>query len=263
MELHTASNIQSVFDTDSEDDENQSPNKKSRPSPKKPRNTPAKPKKTSAKPKKTPVKPKNTPAKPKKAPAKPKKTPAKEIKWVSQSFRPSLSPESHESAAVEELQKKYGGKSPIEIFSLFFDDDLLNEIVQNSITYAGQNNNHSFKLDVADLTKFLGILILSGYHHLPQTDMYWNRSEDCGVQLVQLSMTRDRFREIKKYIHFCDNNNLDPNNKFAKIQPLFDAINKRFLQFGIFSHNLSIDESMVPYFGKHSAKMFMKGKFCD
>ncbi|XP_033228842.1 piggyBac transposable element-derived protein 3-like [Belonocnema kinseyi] len=32
------------------------------------------------------------------------------------------------------------------------------------------------------------------------------------------------------------------------------------MQFGIFSHNLSIDEEMVPYFGRHSCKMYIKGK---
>ncbi|CAH2109195.1 unnamed protein product [Euphydryas editha] len=32
------------------------------------------------------------------------------------------------------------------------------------------------------------------------------------------------------------------------------------MQFGIFSHNLSIDEEMVPYFGRHGYKMFIKGK---
>jgi DNA excision repair protein ERCC-6 len=31
-------------------------------------------------------------------------------------------------------------------------------------------------------------------------------------------------------------------------------------QFGIFSKHLSIDEQMVPYFGRHSIKMFIKGK---
>lgn len=32
------------------------------------------------------------------------------------------------------------------------------------------------------------------------------------------------------------------------------------MQFGVFSHNLSIDEEMVPYFGRHSAKMFIRNK---
>ena len=32
------------------------------------------------------------------------------------------------------------------------------------------------------------------------------------------------------------------------------------MKFGCFTYKLSIDEQMVPYFGRHSCKMFMKGK---
>ena len=31
-------------------------------------------------------------------------------------------------------------------------------------------------------------------------------------------------------------------------------------RYGIFYENLSIDESMVPYFGRHSCKQFIRGK---
>ena len=46
----------------------------------------------------------------------------------------------------------------------------------------------------------------------------------------------------------------------AKIQPIVDILNENLQQFGIFADNLSIDEEMVPYYGLHSAKMFMKEK---
>ena len=46
----------------------------------------------------------------------------------------------------------------------------------------------------------------------------------------------------------------------AKILPLYDSLNASLIQFGIFDKNLSIDESMVPYFGRHSCKMFIRGK---
>ena len=42
--------------------------------------------------------------------------------------------------------------------------------------------------------------------------------------------------------------------------PLVDLCNQRFMLFGVFAHNLSIDEEMIPYFGRHSYKMFIKGK---
>jgi len=32
------------------------------------------------------------------------------------------------------------------------------------------------------------------------------------------------------------------------------------MKFGCFAYKLSIDEQMVPYFGSHSCKMYMKGK---
>lgn len=32
------------------------------------------------------------------------------------------------------------------------------------------------------------------------------------------------------------------------------------MQFDVFSHHLSIDEEMVPYFGRHASKMFIKTK---
>ena len=45
----------------------------------------------------------------------------------------------------------------------------------------------------------------------------------------------------------------------SKIVPLYEMFNRDLIQFGIF-YKLSVDESMVPYFGRHSAKMFIKGK---
>ena len=37
-------------------------------------------------------------------------------------------------------------------------------------------------------------------------------------------------------------------------------MNKNLVQFNVFYSLVSIDESMVPYYGGHSAKMFIKGK---
>jgi hypothetical protein len=77
---------------------------------------------------------------------------------------------------------------------------------------------------------------------------------------VRKCMSRNTFRAIKRNLHLS-NNNLDKNDKFSKLRLIFTSLNKRSLQFGIFTHNnLSIDEQMVPYFGRHSAKMFIKSK---
>ena len=46
----------------------------------------------------------------------------------------------------------------------------------------------------------------------------------------------------------------------AKVEPLYQILNEKFQRYGIFYKNLSIDESMVPYFGRHSCKQFIRGK---
>nr|CAH7737569.1 unnamed protein product [Callosobruchus chinensis] len=69
-------------------------------------------------------------------------------------------------------------------------------------------------------------------------------------------MSRNRYYQIKKYLHFADNSNLDKNDKLYKVRPLMMMLNKNFQQWGIFYSDLSIDEAMVKYFGHHSAKQY-------
>lgn len=182
------------------------------------------------------------------------------VKWQKAYVPAKNQPNNLEEKAVRELQEQFGNHSPFELFSLFFDNTVLNAIVNYSKKYACCKNRHNFHMDMNDLRKWLGIVILSGYHCLPQMELYWSLDEDKGVPLVRKTMSRNRFRDIKQNIHLSDNTNLQKEDKFAKVRPLFDLLNERFLQFGIFSHNLSIDEQMVPYFGRHSAKMFIRGK---
>lgn len=37
-------------------------------------------------------------------------------------------------------------------------------------------------------------------------------------------------------------------------------MDEKFMQFGVFTHNLSLDEQMIAYYGRHSCKMFIKKK---
>ena len=46
----------------------------------------------------------------------------------------------------------------------------------------------------------------------------------------------------------------------SKISSLCSMLKCNFVQLGIFHELLSVDGSMVPYFGRHRAKMFISGK---
>ena len=65
---------------------------------------------------------------------------------------------------------------------------------------------------------------------------------------------------MKKYLHLADNDKLPEGDKVAKISPLYDELNKSLIKFGVHNQLLSVDEAMVPYYGRHGAKMFIRGK---
>jgi len=172
----------------------------------------------------------------------------------------SSTPVSTNNTLLNIIKAEQEGKTPLEIFSLYFDTEFIGEIIRYTKSYADQKNRHLFDIDEIDLKRFIGICILSGYHTLPQSDMYWSKDEDKGVPIVRETMSRNKFRIIKQNIHLSNNSELDKTDKFAKLTPIFKLINQKFMQFGVFEHNLSIDEEMVPYFGRHSCKMFIRGK---
>ena len=113
-------------------------------------------------------------------------------------------------------------------------------------------NNQGFSTTELELRKFVGILIISGYHTLPRLDDYWSTAEDLGCAIVAKTMSRNRFKELKRYCHLADNQNLGPS-RVAKVQPIYESLNKALTQFGISTPKISLDESMVPYYCHHGA----------
>lgn len=81
-------------------------------------------------------------------------------------------------------------------------------------------------------------------------------------EIVSNAMRRDKFEKVKKYFHLVDNDQIE-NNKFDrlyKIRPLCDILPKAWQKFGVFRKTICVDEQMVPYYGHHLAKQYMKGK---
>ena len=90
--------------------------------------------------------------------------------------------------------------------------------------------------------------------------MYWSFDEDASCSFVRELIPRNRFKKFKSYIHVCDNKHIDPSETWAKLRPLFDVANRKLTQFGVFSSHLSIEEQIVPYFGRDSCKILIRSK---
>lgn len=152
------------------------------------------------------------------------------------------------------------GKTCLDTLLLFMDNAFLDIIVRETRRYAAEVKNiHNFTFHRSELMSFIGVLLYSGFVKLPQERDYWSTSEEFSIPLIPKYMTRDRFLMIKKCLHFADNRHL-VDSKVAKLLPIYEILNRNLQQFGVFTKKLSIDESMVPYYGRHSSKMFIRGK---
>ncbi|XP_050548089.1 piggyBac transposable element-derived protein 3-like [Daktulosphaira vitifoliae] len=79
----------------------------------------------------------------------------------------------------------YSPLQPYELFELFFDQQVLEMIVDYSNSYTS-NKNQTLQIDVNELKCFLGILLLSGYNEVSRRRMYWEKSPDTYNNLVSI-----------------------------------------------------------------------------
>ena len=145
--------------------------------------------------------------------------------------------------------------SPTKIFNQFFDDEVIDYLVDMSKLYAHrEKGRHSFNIDRSEMRLFIAVLLVSGYNELPRRKLYWENSSDVKNEAISEAMSRNRFEEILAMLHCCDNSQLDLNDKMSKVRPLYNLINLRCLKFYSDLSFICVDESMIPYCGRHSSK---------
>ena len=108
--------------------------------------------------------------------------------------------------------------------------------------------NRSFTIDNNTLKAFIAILLVSGFVDFARRPMYWEHNEDTHNTTVSSLLSRSRLDEIMQNLHIS---NLVKEDKFAKVRPLIDKLNKQCLANYLPDQSVSIDESMVTYFGRH------------
>jgi len=149
--------------------------------------------------------------------------------------------------------------TPSSLFELFFDDSVIDHTTQMTNTYTMQKGKQ-LGATPAQIRLVIAILLVSGYVPLVNRRMFWESSGDVHNAADSSAMSVNRFEELLRYTHVCDYTDLVPGDKLAKLRPLFVMLNERFLQNWPAEQDVLIDESMVPYYGRHSSKQFIRGK---
>jgi len=80
------------------------------------------------------------------------------------------------------------------------------------------------------------------------------------IDFVANAMRRNRFELIMRFLLCADNTNVIATDKMWKLRPIIDKVKNNCLANFVPEQNLSYDESMIEYFGKHGCKQHIKGK---
>ena len=88
----------------------------------------------------------------------------------------------------------------------------------------------------------------------PEIHDYWSRSDLLHYSPIANRISRHRFEEITRYLHFTDNTTLPARgqpgfNRLQKVKELLDMVRSQFSAVYNPHSCLSVDEAMIPYKG--------------
>ena len=141
---------------------------------------------------------------------------------------------------------------PLGLFSLFFDDDLVSLIVDETNRYAEQSlqgTDKEWSTNAEEIQAYYGFMILMGINRLPEIRDYWSNNEYLCYSPIAVRITRDRFEQITRYLHFADDNLPERGeegfSRLQKVDPIISTL-KQYFQKAYYPHcQVSIDEAMT------------------
>ena len=155
---------------------------------------------------------------------------------------------------------------PANMFSLFFTPDIISKIVEETNRYAGQclrGLQKSWTTDDEEVRAYLGFYILMGLVQEPEIRDYWSVSPTFQYPAIASRISRRRFEEISRYLHFVDRESLpsrgSPNHEpLQRVRPILDALRERFSAVYNPRCQLSVDEAMIPFMGLYVCEIHCK-----
>ena len=107
--------------------------------------------------------------------------------------------------------------SKLDLFKLYFDAEVDELFLDSSMQYAKQKNDQTFEIDRTDLWDFITNMTVSSYNVRPQFNMYWSFDEDISCSFMKELMLRNRFKNVKSFIHVRNNEHIDSVSKIEAI----------------------------------------------
>lgn len=156
-----------------------------------------------------------------------------------------------------------------EVFDLFFDRNIINLIItctNNKARSVYQKDGKPWRdIDEVELKAFIGLLYAQGvlHDHRRSLGSLWRRDGVLSSPIYSAAFSRDRFREIARFIRFDDHLTTEARrkcNRYEPIREMADAFISNCKKAFNPSAHLCIDEQLMPFSGKCGFRVFMKAK---
>ena len=161
-------------------------------------------------------------------------------------------------------------ESPSEVFELMFTPSVIDTIVEQTNLYAKQvmgDDKYAAWEEVStdELKAYLGFCILMGINQLPALNDYWSSDHTLRYSPIANKISRDRFREISRYLYFADNSTLAPKgspgyDRLGKVRPVMITWSKQFADLYQTNKEVAVDEAMIKFTGRSAVKQYMPMK---
>ena len=159
-------------------------------------------------------------------------------------------------------------QSEVDVFNLFFSDEIFSFIVEQTNLYAeevmGEQYTHWEKVSIEEVRAYFGFMTLMGIVSEPAIDDYWRRDE-LHYSPIADRISRQRFRDIHRFLHFEHNQHLpqrgEPGyDRLGKVRTIMQMVQRKLLNLYQPHCENAIDEAMIKFQGRSSLKQYMPAK---
>ena len=140
-----------------------------------------------------------------------------------------------------------------QMFEYFFSTEIKKYIIECT-------NHNGYELSVNDLNIFVGIVIMSIVNSRTSQRDYWSEDPLLACYPVAKVMSRNKFMKIKSCMKLSKPSNKSSTDKAWRVRGPLEIFRKNIKQFGFFSTSLSVDESMIKFYGRTALKQYIKDK---
>ena len=155
-------------------------------------------------------------------------------------------------------------RTAYEAFSLFFDDETLQELADNTNEYAAlfppefkEHTRPWIPVSIDEIRAYIATYIWMGLHHESRVRLYWNTDPSKGPIHSQVAshISQRRWEQIDRFFHISKPKSpadlaQNPESVFEKLEPLSERLRARFKEHWESGTHLTVDEAIQRFMGR-------------